>query len=68
VNACDAPEVNAFEKTPARFDRDEWTHYFGSLDPTLDPTSLALAHASVIAFARPTGLIDRPRDLIETPR
>jgi hypothetical protein len=56
------------KKPSPRFDRDEWTYYFGLLDPTLDRTSLALAHASVIVFARPAGLIDRPGDLIETPR
>jgi hypothetical protein len=68
VNACDAPEVNALKKRPPRFGRDEWTHSLGLLDPMLDPTSLAFARASVIVRARSTGLIDRPGDLIETPR
>jgi len=55
-------------KKTRRFGRDEWTHYFGLAEPSLDPASLRLAHASVVGFARSTGLIDRPRDLIETPR
>jgi hypothetical protein len=55
-------------KKTRRFGRDEWTHYFGMADPPLDPTSLALAYASVIALGRSKSLINRPRDLLETPR
>jgi hypothetical protein len=54
-------------KKNRRFGRDEWTYYFGMADPLLDPASSGLAHASVVGFARSTRLIDRPRDLIETP-
>jgi hypothetical protein len=60
--------VNALKKIPPRFDRDEWIHSSGLFDPTFDPTSLALAHVSVIAPVRSVGLIDRPGNLIETPR
>jgi hypothetical protein len=60
--------MNALKKPPARFDRDAWTHSYGLFDPTLDPTSLALAHVSVIAGVRAARLIDRPGNLIETPR
>jgi hypothetical protein len=55
-------------KKTRRFNRDEWTYYFGLQDRLLDPTSLALVYASVVALARSKSLIDRPRDLIETPR
>jgi hypothetical protein len=54
-------------KKTRRFNRD-WTHYFGLQDRPLDPTSLALAYASVVALARSKSLIDRPHDLIETPQ
>jgi hypothetical protein len=55
-------------KKTRRFNRDEWTDYSGLQDRPLDPTSLALAYASVIALARSKNLIDCPHDLIETPR
>jgi hypothetical protein len=55
-------------KKTRRFNRDEWAYYFGLLDRLLDPTSLALVYASVVAIAPSKSLIDRPRDLIETPR
>jgi len=54
-------------KKTRRFGRDEWTHYFGLAGPPLGPASLGLAHASVLGFAGSASLIDRPRDLIETP-
>jgi hypothetical protein len=60
--------VNALKKNAPRFGRDEWPYSFGLPDPTLGPMSFALAHASVIVIARSTSLIDRPRDLIETPQ
>jgi hypothetical protein len=62
-----SPDVNIMKST-RRFNRDEWTYYFGLQDRPLDPTSLALACASVVVVARSKSLIDRPHDLIETPR
>jgi hypothetical protein len=55
-------------KMTRRSNRDETIYYFGLRDRLLDPTSLALAYASVIAPARSKSLIDRPHELIETPR
>jgi hypothetical protein len=55
-------------KKNRRFGRDEWTDYFGLAQPSLDLASSRLAHASGVGLGRSTGLIDRPRDLIETPR
>jgi hypothetical protein len=55
-------------KMTRRSNRDETIYYFGLRDRPLDPTSLALAYASVIAPARSKSLIDRPHELIETPR
>jgi hypothetical protein len=60
--------VNALKKLPLRFDGGEWTHSCGLFDPALDPASLALVRGSVIVAVRLAGLIDRPDDLIETPR
>src|SRR5436189_253891 len=62
-----SPDLNIMKKT-RRSNRDEWTYYFGLQDRPLDSTSLALAYASVFALARSKSLIDRPHDLIETPR
>jgi len=62
--------VNALKKKKKlpHFGRDGWTHSVGLLDPALDLASLGLARSSVVIRARSTGLIDGPRDLIESPR
>jgi hypothetical protein len=55
-------------KQPPRFVRDEWPHSFDPTDSMLDPASPALARTSVVARERRDRLIERPRDLIETPQ
>jgi len=48
--------------------RDAWDHFFGLRDPTLDLASAPLARASDVGRAHFGDLIDRPRELIETPK
>jgi hypothetical protein len=43
-------------------------HSFALPDPLLDSMSCAFARASVVVRSRADELIERPRDLIETPQ